>query len=128
MGKVIPHNDAMWGSYEEAGGLFSMGRCRMFGYWFDEMNVAFDLLDGNNMVDGLRYQQTPIPENENGSVDYSNGFHANISGSVSGGWSKIQGAHIEGSVGFEVGWESKTSYSLKTIAYFNQGLFYKGKS
>ena len=116
-GKVTPHNDAMWGSYEEAGGLFSMGRCRMFGYWFDEMNVAFDLLDGNNMVDGLRYQQTPIPENENSSVDYSNGFHANISGSVSGGWSKEQGAHIEGSVGFEVGWESKTSYSLKTIAY-----------
>lgn len=65
MGKVTPHNDAMWGSYEKAGGLFSMGRCRMFGYWFDEMNVAFDLLDVNNMVDGLRYQQTPIPENEN---------------------------------------------------------------
>lgn len=116
-GKVTPHNNSMWGPMEKSGGLFNMGRCRIYGYWFKSMDVAFDLLDGNNMVDGLRYQQTPIPENENSEVDYSKGFSASINGSVSGGWSSKLGLYGEAKVGFSVGWESKTNYSLKTIAY-----------
>lgn len=95
-----------------------MGRCRIFGYWFKEMDVKFDLLDGEKMVDGLRYQQTPIPENENESVNYSNGFNASITGSVSGGYGGTQAkGMLTGSIGFSVGWSSTTSYTLKTIAY-----------
>lgn len=116
-GKVTPHNDVMWGPMEKAGGLFNMGRCRIYGYWFKDMDVAFDLLDGNQMAEGLRYQQTPIPENENSTVDYTNGFSSSISGSLSGGYRGAKKGMLTASLGFQVGWESKTSYSLKTVAY-----------
>jgi hypothetical protein len=125
-GKVTPHNNEMWMPVEKEGGLFNWGRCRIYGYWFKEMDVAFDLLDDNGqMAEGLRYHQTPIPENENDKVDYSKGFSAKINGALAGGAEGKFAApgsmeakwKAELKFGFEVGWESKTNYSLKTVAY-----------
>ncbi|MBQ6965024.1 MAG: hypothetical protein IJP82_04970 [Bacteroidaceae bacterium] len=116
--EITPHIKPLWEVAAKAGGWFSWGRCRIYAYWFDNMNVEFKLLDANNqsIANNIQYYKHPIPDNENTENSYSNGFSWGINGAVTGEIGK-EGPKAQASVGFSLEWSSDVSYSLKTIQY-----------
>ena len=113
--KIIPHNQEMWqprANYH--------GACcnRLYGFWFEEMNVATSLLnrDGSSISE-IDYFERPIPENKNQSKQYSNGKSISLGGSLNAGVGDVAG--LSAGAGFSVGatWSSSTSYELSTIEY-----------
>ncbi|MBR0045566.1 MAG: hypothetical protein IJP75_01570 [Bacteroidaceae bacterium] len=116
--EITPHIKPLWEVAAKAGGMFNWGRCRIYAYWFDSMNVEFKLLDANNqsIANNIQYYKHPIPDNENTEYSYSNGFSWGLNGAVSGEIGK-EGPKAQASVGFSLEWSSDVSYSLKTIQY-----------
>ena len=112
---VTPHNASMWGPFV---GSHGWTRNRVYGYWFNKMIMETSLVNTDgSAISGLEYFDRPIPENKNSSKQYSNGKTVSVSGTLSGGYSKQQGAHGEGSVSAGGSWTSSTNYSLETIEY-----------
>ena len=111
---VTPHIQSMWGPYAAAHGWT---RNRIYGYWFCDMDLAFDLLTSDmTAISGLEYFDRPIPENKNDSKSYSNGKTFSISGSISGGASGGK-PYVVGQVGLGGTWTSTTNYTLETLNY-----------
>ena len=111
---VTPHNQSMWGPYV---GEHGWCRNRIYGFWFNDMDVETYLMDANgNDIPGLEYYERPIPENKNDSKTYSNGKTFSMSGGISGGTS---GGHAYVVGNFTMGgtWTSSTNYTLETISY-----------
>ena len=112
---ITPHNQSMWGPYAAAHGWC---RNRIYGYWFSGMDVATSLVYENGYdVQGLEYFDRPIPENPNSSKSYSSGKSTSISGTVSGGYTKVPGWGINGAFSAGGTWTSSTNYTLETINY-----------
>lgn len=116
--EITPHIRPLWEVGSRAGGMFNWGRCHIYAYWFDNMEVEYALVDANNqtIADKIQYYKHPIPENENTEYSYSNGFSWGLNGSVSGEGGK-DGGKGGGSFGFNLQWSSDVSYALKTIQY-----------
>lgn len=116
---VIPHNDAVWGPYRaNHGGTQN----RVYGYWFNEMNYKFTLVDpdaNSQTAEGLRFAELPFPENSTSSRNHKNGFRFGINGSVAGGAEigKDPKAKLEARVGFSAEWSDEVSYTLPNIDY-----------
>ena len=113
--KIIPHNSDMW--HPRAN---NHGWCqnRLYGFWFDEMNVTTSLVNSNgSSISNIDYFERPIPENKNQSKQYSNGKSVSLSGSLNAGVGDVAGNSFGGNVGFGATWSSSTSYSLETIEY-----------
>ena len=111
---ITPHNESMWGPYVGAHGAC---RNRIYGFWFDQMDVKTSLLDANgNAIPGLIYYSRPIPENPNSSKQYSEGTSYSYSGSISAGVSGGQPYFVE-SVSGSATYSTSTSYTLETINY-----------
>ncbi len=117
-GSVVPHNDAMWGPYQSNHALSAV---RIFGYWFNFMDLSFDLVDEkeDKIVDGLQFHTRPIPENKNSSTQYSNGFSWGMTFTAGGGykWGANKGADFHGSASFNFQFTSSQSYALETIEF-----------
>ena len=111
---VTPHNQSMWGPYVGAHGAC---RNRIYGFWFNDMDVETYLMDANgNDIPGLEYFERPIPENKNDSKTYSNGKTFSMSGGISGGASGGH-AYVVGNFSLGGTWTSSTNYTLETISY-----------
>ncbi len=111
---VTPHIQSMWGPYAAAHGWT---RNRIYGFWFCDMDLAFDLLNPDmTSISGLEYFDRPIPENKNDSRSYSKGKTFSISGSVSGGASGGK-PYVVGQFGLGGTWTSTTNYTLETLSY-----------
>lgn len=112
---VTPHNNALWGPYKEN---HFWSQIRIYGYWFKDLELEVSLVDkdGNTINSNyINYFARPIPENANDSRSYTNGKTVSISGTLSGGYSSVQGKHGEGSFTVGASWTSSTSYELTTI-------------
>lgn len=112
---VTPHNNNLWAPFI---GSHGWTRNRVYGYWFKEMDLAVDLVNADgSKIEGLRYYERPIPENQNDSRSYTNGKTINIGGTLSAGASEKQG--LNAGLGFSVGasWTSSSSYTLTTVNY-----------
>ncbi len=112
---VTPHNQSLWGPYVGAHGWC---RNRIYGYWFSGMDLETSLknLDGS-AIQGLEFFDRPIPENPNSSKSYSEGYSKSVTGTISGGYTKVPGWGINGAVSFGATWTSSTNYTLETINY-----------
>ncbi|MBQ9659851.1 MAG: hypothetical protein IJV37_01115 [Bacteroidales bacterium] len=113
---VTPHNGSMWGPF-----VGSHGACRnrVYGFWFNKMNMATSLVNTDgSAIGGLEYFDRPIPENKNTSKDYSSGKSISFSGTVSGGWGGSQAKGVfNAGLSFGATWTSSTNYTLETIDY-----------
>lgn len=116
--EITPHIKPLWEVSSRPGGMFNWGRCRIYAYWFDSMDVEYQLLDANGqpIEDRIQYYQHPIPDNENSETSYSKGFSWGLNGAVTGEVGS-EGPKAEASVGFSLEWSSETSYTLKSIQY-----------
>ena len=111
---ITPHNESMWGPYV---GEHGACRKRIYGFWFDKMDIKMSLLDANgNAIPGLEYYSRPIPENPNSSKGYSEGTSYSYSGSISAGASGGQPYFVE-SVSGSATYSTSTNYTLETINY-----------
>lgn len=116
---VIPHNDAVWGPFV---GKHGLTRNRVYGYWFNEMDYKFTLIDpdaNGQTAKGLHFAELPFPENATSSRNHKNGFRFGVSGSLSGGVDigKETKGKLEARVGFSAEWTDEVSYTLKNIDY-----------
>ena len=116
--EIIPHLKPLWEVKSFPGGLFNWGRCRIYAYWFDDMEVEYNLEDEkrNSMEDYMEFYKHPVPDNDNTEVSYSNGFTWGLNGSVGGEYSK-EGPKAQINVGFSLEWSSDRSYAIKSIQY-----------
>ena len=114
--KIIPYNQNMW---EPKVFKYNWAcRCRVYGYWFEEMNVATSLVKSDGgAITGLNFYDTPIPENKNISKQYSEGKSFNIGGSLNGGIGDVAGNTAGLGLSIGGGWSSSTSYELTTIDF-----------
>ena len=116
---VVPHNSLVWGPYV---GKHGACRNRVYGYWFDDMDYEFVLVDPdtNQPVDGLHFSDLPFPENSISSREHSSSHSISVNGSLNlGGKVGSKGAEgsISGSVGFALDWTESISYTLANIDY-----------
>ena len=117
---VVPHNSLVWGPYT---GKHGACRNRVYGYWFDDMDYEFVLIDPNTNqpVDGLHFSETPFPENSISAREHAQSRSIGVNGSLNIGYknSKETGheGSINGSVGFSIDWTESISYSLANIDY-----------
>ena len=116
--EITPHIKPLWEVSSRPGGMFNWGRCRVYAYWFDSMDVEYQLLNERNQPfeSNIQYYKHPIPDNENTETSYSKGFSWGLNGAISGEVGS-EGPKAEASVGFSLEWSSETSYSLKSIQY-----------
>ena len=116
--EITPHIKPLWEVSSRPGGMFNWGRCRIYAYWFDSMDVEYQLLNESNQPfeSNIQYYKHPIPDNENTETSYSKGFSWGLNGAISGEVGS-EGPKAEASVGFSLEWSSETSYSLKSIQY-----------
>lgn len=116
--EIVPHLKPLWEVKSLPGGMFNWGRCRIYAYWFDEMETEYNLEDKNHnsMEDYMEFYKHPVPDNDNTEVSYSNGFTWGINGSVGGEIDK-EGPKGQASVGFSLEWSSDRSYAIKSIQY-----------
>lgn len=119
IGRVTPHNAQLWHPRQESGGLFNMGRCRLFGLWFKEMNAAFTICSNKEgtPLEGVRFEMDPLPENEIESKNYSSGSTGHIEGSISGGKSQLKGKEFEGKVSGGGSWSSTENFTLNSLNF-----------
>ena len=119
IGRVTPHSKQLWHPREEKGGLFNWGRCRLFGLWFKEMNASFSICsdDKGTLLDGVRFEMDPLPENDNDSRNYTNGVTRHVEGSITGGYWKERGWGGEGKLSAGGSWSSTESFSLTTLNF-----------
>jgi hypothetical protein len=113
---ITPHNASMWGPFV---GKHGWCRNRVYGYWFNTMEVTTSLLNkDNSSIAGLQYYERPIPENKNSSKQYSNGKTTSMSGTINGGYGgKSAGLTLTGSFSLGASWTSSTNYTLETISF-----------
>ena len=119
---VVPHNSLVWGPYV---GCHKASRNRVYGYWFDDMDYEFVLVDPdtNQPVDGLHFADLPYPENSIAAREHTRSHSTSVNGSfaLGGKASKGKESGIEGSidlsVGFAIDWTESISYSLNNIDY-----------
>ena len=117
---VVPHNSLVWSPFV---GEHGACRNRVYGYWFDDMDYEFVLIDPdtNNPVDGLHFYELPYPENSIAARTHSNSRSVGVNGSLSLGYkgSTEQGheGSVTGSVGFSCNWTESISYELANIDY-----------
>ena len=117
---VVPHNGLVWNPYV---GEHGATRNRVYGYWFDEMDYEFVLVDPdtNQPAGGLHFSELPYPENSVSARTYSNSHSVGVNGSLSLGYkqSSKQGKEgsVTGNVGFSCQWTESISYSLSNIDY-----------
>jgi len=118
---VVPHNNLVW---EPFVGKHGACRNRVYGYWFDDMDYEFVLVDPdtNQPVDGLHFAELPFPENSISSREHAQSRSIGVNGSLNIGYknSKETGheGSINGSVGFSIDWTESISYSLANIDYY----------
>ena len=119
---VVPHNSLVWGPYV---GKHGACRNRVYGYWFDDMDYEFVLVDPdtNQPVDGLHFADLPYPENSIAARSHSDSHSTSVNGSLSLGGKGTKGKEsskegsINASVGFSLSWTESLSYSLNNIEY-----------
>ena len=113
--EIIPHIRPLW-EVKACDQLAS--QCRIYAYWFDNMEVYYYLCyDNDIIVNNVVYYKHPVPENENTQYSYSKGFSWGINGSIGGEVGGSEGRKGQGSVGFSLQWESSTSYTVPSIKY-----------
>lgn len=113
--RITPHNSRMWNPRANNHGLCQN---RLYGFWFDEMNVTTSLVNTNgSVIDAIDYFERPIPENKNQSMQYSNGKSITLGGSLNAGVGDVAGKSFGGGLSFGATWSSSTSYALNTIEY-----------
>lgn len=114
--EIIPHVTPLWEVASKPGGMFNWGRCRIYAYWFDNMNVEYDLEDvsGRSLsaFGDMEFYKHPIPDVDNTEVSYSNGFSWGLNGSI-----EVEGKSVKPSFGFSLEWSSDRSYAIKSIQY-----------
>ena len=117
---VVPHNGLVWAPYV---GEHVASRNRVYGYWFDDMDYEFVLVDPDTdkPVDGLHFAELPYPENSISAREHSQSRSIGVNGSLNIGYqnSKETGhqGSISGNVGFSIDWTENISYSLANIEY-----------
>ena len=116
---VIPHNGLVWQPFT---GEHGASRSRVYGYWFNDMDYEFVLVDPdtNQPAAGLHFADLPYPENSISSRNRSDSHTVGVNGSLTlGGKLNKEGAEgsISGSVGFSCSWTESISYTLANIDY-----------
>ena len=112
---VTPHNNSLWGPYKEN---HAWAQIRIYGFWMKDLDFTVELQnEDGTAVEGLRYYERPIPENQNDSRNYTNGKTISLTGTLSGGYSQKQGGNGSGSISCGGTWSSSTSYALNTVSY-----------
>ena len=120
---VIPHNSLVWSPYV---GKHGACRNRIYGYWFDDMDYEFVLVDPdtNLPIDGLHFAETPFPENSISSRNHTSSKTIGVNGSLSLGYKGsgkpgdiTEDGTINLSVGFSCNWTETVSYTLANIDY-----------
>lgn len=115
--EVTPHNTPLWEVGSKKGGLFNWGRCRIYAYWLDKMDVKYELLDSKgNAVSNLQYYQRPVPDPENTEGSQTHGFTWGLNGSISGEGGK-EGGKGSASVGFSLEWSHETTFNYKSLSF-----------
>ena len=112
---VTPHNNSLWGPYKQN---HAWAQIRIYGFWMKDLDFTVELQnEDGTAVEGLRYYERPIPENQNDSRNYTNGKTISLTGTLSGGYSEKQGMNGGASVSCGGTWSSSTSYTLTSLAY-----------
>ena len=117
---VVPHKSLVWGPYV---GKHGACRNRVYGYWFDDMDYEFVLVDPdtNQPADGLHFSDLPFPENSVASRNHSDSHSVGVNGSLSLGYKSSdkmgEEGSISGSVGFSCDWTESIAYTLANIDY-----------
>ena len=88
--ELIHHGKSLWQVASEKGGFLNSGRCRIYAYWLDNLDVHYELVDavGKSIpTNDYKYYRTPIPENDiiskgfewtlNGVMDNNSGNNSN---------------------------------------------------
>jgi len=116
--EVTPHLKSLWEVGSCAGGLFCMGRCRIYAYWLDQMDIQYELTgpNGEDMSSTVEYYKYPVPDTENSEGSQSNGFSWGLNGALSGEIG-ADGPKLGANVGFSLEWSSESSFNFKGLSY-----------
>lgn len=80
--EVILHGKSLWEVTSQAGGFLGTGRCRVYGYWLDNLDLKFELVDaeGNNIpTSDFKYIKAPIPEEGGNNAGFEWGLRGALS-------------------------------------------------
>jgi hypothetical protein len=120
--KVTPHNNNMWMPSNRPHGLNGWLPVRIYGFWFNNMDYLFSLIDPDtkNVAEGTRFEKAPYPANSISARSHSEQFSYGFSGSLSGGPNvkgSDKGGGFEARFGFQCQWTETVNYSLPNIEY-----------
>lgn len=108
--EVILHGKSLWQVSSEKGGFLGTGRCRIYGYWMDNLDLKFELVDaeGNNIPAGdFKYTKAPIPEEGGNNAGFEWGLHGVMSNN----------SGKDHSAGFSVNITDNTNYNAGGLKY-----------
>ena len=112
--EVILHGKSLWQVSSEPGGFLDVGRCRIYGYWLDNLDLKFELVDaqGNNIsASDYKYIKTPIPDQSGNNVGFEWGLHGVLNNNNGNDHASAFSLNVTDNTHYNAG---GLKYSLKT--------------